>query len=353
MENETSVNKISASDNITSVNFNITSYKFRPDIWINDIIFTIIGMFLSLYFVVALLYHQTKSENSRRKSFFHLSWEKKYRVLSRYTCILIVFVSLLRNLNEIGILTMDGVAFLSTEVKRSTVEAEIACNTLTRLDTFLLAISNGLVYLFLWLRQSIFYIQPHLKALNKKCVRVFSAGILFVYLAFGIALFVVYLITFQYEINESGFCQSESNIGSDGWSNTALILVFTVVSILMQIVLLYLFVNPSLKRRLWRDSQQIERSSRLMRRVRKAIVLASICIGTDIFASIANYVLFEEHTNRVLFPYSVNLVINCLVAIACFDWWKQILWPCKTKSRADTSEQSQAISFSTRSIPLT
>ena len=90
------------------------------------------------------------------------------------------------------------------------------------------------------------------------------------YLAFGISLFVVYLVTFQYEINELGFCQSESNIGSDGWSNTALILVLTVCSVLMQIALLWLFIYPLLKRRMWRDAQQSKRSGLLMYRVKKS-----------------------------------------------------------------------------------
>ena len=310
-------------------------------------------MLTSLYFVVALLTHQTKTEKIHHKSFFQLSLEIKYSVLSRHTCISIAFVSLLRNLNEMGFLAIGGVTFLSTETNQPSAEAEIACNVLARLDIFPLAISNGLVYFFLWLRQSIFYIQPHLKALNRKCVQVFSIGILIFYLAFGISLFVFYLIKFQYQINKSGFCQSESKIGSDGWSYSGLILVFAVGSILMQIVLLCLFVNPLLKRRLWRNSQKSKRNCRLMKTVRKAIVLASICIVTDILTFAANLLLFEKHTNRILFPYSVNLIVNCLVAIACFDCWKQILWPWKLKSHATSSNQVLITSFSTRSVPFT
>ena len=291
-------------------------------------------MLASFYFIVVLLTHQTKTKKFQHtyKSFFQLPLEIKYSVLSRHTCISIAFVSLLRNLNDLGFLAIDGVAFLSTETNQTSAKAEIACNVLARLDIFLFAVSNGLVYFFLWLRQSIFYIHPHLKGLNRKRVRVFSVGILIFYLAFGIALFVVYLIKFQYQINKSGFCLSESKIGSDVWSYSALILIFSMCSILMQIVLLCLFVNPLLKRRLWRNSQQSKRSCRLMKTVRKAIVLASICIVTDILTYAANLLLYGKHTNRILFPYSVNLIVNCLVAIACFDCWRQILWPWKLQS---------------------
>ena len=331
-------------------NLNAASYRFRPGIWINDVIFTVILLFTSLYYAVALLYHQTKIKQRHHKTVFQLSLEKRYGVMSKYTCILIAFVSLLRNLNQIGFLAMDGVAFYSAGTTQITVEVETACNVLARLANTYFAAGSSLVYLFLWLRQSIFYVQPHLKVLNKKWVSGFSLSVLIFYLTFGIILFVVYIITFQYKINELGFCQSESNLGSDGWSYSALILVFSLGSILMQIALLWLFVNPLLKRRLWRDTQQAERSCRLMQRVKKAIVLASICIGTDIFTSAANFFLYEEHANRVVFPYSVNLIINCSVAIACFDCWKHILWPWKMKSQKIASKLS--LEKCTRSVPL-
>ena len=334
-------------------NLNITSYTFRPGIWINGIIFTIILLFTSLYYAVALLYHQTKIKQRHHKTVFQLSLEKRYGAISKYTCILIEIVSLLRNLNEIGFLAMDGVAFYFAETIQTTVEIEIACNALARLAITFVAVGNGLVYLFLWLRQSIFYVQPHLKVLNKKWVLGFSLSVLIFYLAFGILLFVVYLITFRYEINELGFCQSESNLGSDGWSYSVLFLVFSLGSILMQIALLWLFVNPLLKRRLWRDTQQAERSCCLMQRVKKAIVLASICIFIDVCAFSANYLLYEEHANRVVFPYSVNLVVNCSVAIACFDCWKQIPRPWKMKSQEQEIDSKLLLEkFTTRSVPL-
>ena len=310
------------------------SFKFRPEIWFNDVIFTVILLFTSLYFVVAFFHYQTKTRKTCEETFSQfIPLGKKYSEMSKYTCMLIVFVSLLRNLNEIGLLAMDGIAFFSVETNQPNVEAEFACNVLARLSTIFVAVGSCLVYLFLWLRQSIFYIQPHLKVLNKNAVRVFSESVLIMYLMCGVSLFVFYLVTFRYEINKSGFCQSESSIGSNSWSYSSHILIFTVCSIMMQFALLWLFVNSLLKRRLWRKVQQSERSCDLMRRVKKAIVFATICVCTDIFASAVNLLLYEKHTNRALFPFSVDLVINYLAAIACFDYWRQILWPWKIKSQ--------------------
>ena len=334
MENGTSFNTASANFfTTTSANFSSISFKFRPEIWFNDVILTVILLFPSLYFVVAFFHHQTKTKKTCKEIFSQLPLEKKYSVMSKYTCMLIVFVSLLRNLNEIGLLAMDGIAFFSVETNQPNVEAEFACNVLARLSTALFAVGSCLVYLFLWFRQSIIYIQPHLKVLNKKAVRVFSGSVLIIYLMCGVSLFVFYLVTFRYEIDEFGFCESESSIGSDSWSYSLHILIFTVCSITMQFALLWLFVNPLLKRRLWRKVQQSERSCDLVRRIKKAIILAAICVCTDIFAFAVNLLLFEEHANRAIFPFSVNLMINCLAAIACFNYWRQILWPWKIKSQ--------------------
>ena len=159
--------------------FNITtSFKFRREVWIIDIAFTVILLLISLNFVVAWIYHQTKTEKTCRKIFSQLSLEKRYGVLSRYTCISIAFVSLLQNMNRIGFLAIDGVALFSTEAIQPTVKFDIACHVFERSANFLFGASNGMVYLFLWLRQSIFYVQQHLKVLNKKWVRVFSLNVL-------------------------------------------------------------------------------------------------------------------------------------------------------------------------------
>ena len=345
--------KNKANFNTLPTSFNaITFFKFNSNIWIIDVVFTVVLFFTTLYFVIALLHHLTKTEKNRQKTYFQLPLEKRFSVLSKYTCICIAFVTLLRNLNRIGLLVMDGVTFFSSKTKPSTVEAEIACNVLARTTNFLLAVCKSLVYWFWWLRQSIFYIQPHLKVLNKKYVRIFSVSILIFYFVIGVSLFVVYLITSEYKTNETGFCYGESKIGSDNWSYSTLILVLTGLSISMQIALLMLFINPLLKRPMWKNAQQLKRSCRLIRRVKKAIVLALICIGTDILAFSINLLLFEKHSNRVSFPYSVNLFIHCSVVIACFDCWKQILWPWKSKSQAANSKQTLTISSTTRSVPL-
>ena len=245
-------------------------------------------------------------------------------------------VFLLRNLNQVELLAIDGVAFY---MMQTTVQADTACNVLSRLAIVFIGLSSFAANLVLWFRQSIFYLEPRIKALNKKWVQVFSIGVLICYILFLVSLLVAYQITFRHEIDKLGYCQSESNIGSDNWSYSVLNLVFALGLIFMQIALLLLFINPLRKQRSWTNTSQNERNPGFKRTVKKAIALTSICIVTDICTYAVNFLLFEEHTNRVLFTSNINLTANYLAAIACFDKWKQIIWPWKIKSQAVTSRE--------------
>jgi len=73
----------------------------------------------------------------------------------------------------------------------------------------------------------------------------------------------------------------------------------------MQIALLGLFIYPILKRSLW-QGQESNGNSNLMRRVKKAIILASVCFGTDIFSVVVLVLISEENTNTAIFMYSVK-----------------------------------------------
>ena len=86
----------------------------------------------------------------------------------------------------------------------------------------------------------------------------------------------------------------------------------------MQISLLALFIYPILKKTL-RTNRQNNCNLNLIRKVKKAIILALICVGTDI----ATLVLYFT----VYWLLEINLIINLFVTIASFDCWKKLLWP--------------------------
>ena len=316
-----------------------TAFQFRPSIWINDLVISSILAVVSLYLSVALLYHQVKVERRLRERFFQLPLEKRYGLLSKYTCICIGFASLIRLLNSIALLAVEGTAVLSNSLTLQIDSVEMVCDVVAPIGIFALTIGSGLVYLFLWFRQRVFYVHSSLKILNNNYVRFFSIAIIFGWILGWISLIIAYFIEVGYKYDKQGGCLFEE--GTD-MPYGFIIVSWSALSVVMQIGLLGLFVYPILKRTLWiNQQQQSGRNNPLLRRVKKAIILASICLGTDIFSVAVLVLVYEENANSAIFMYSVNLVINHLVTIVCFDHWRNLLWPWKARCGGITSQTSK------------
>ena len=307
-----------------STNFSQTAFMFRREIWISDFVINCILAFISLYLLVALLYQTIITKKRDKTNFFRLTLEEKYGVLSNYTCIAIAVVSFIRHLCCIGLFLVEWYAISSKQSMLQNHAAEIVCRVLSRITTISFGTGGSMIYLFLWFRQSVFYVHSSLQVLNNKFVQIFSFVIFILYVLFCIALLTAYLFTIRYELNEEGLCLFE--IGK-AIVYAAMIICWTSVAILMQIALLGLFIYPMLKQALWRQNQQEEPSSRLMTRVKKAVYLAITCFVTDIFSGVSLFFLYEKNSNNPMFLYSFNLLINHLVTIVCFDHWKKLLWP--------------------------
>ena len=306
------------------MDFNETIYRFRPGIWINDLVIISFLTLVSLYLLVALLYHHIKVDNQHNGTFFCLSVEEKYSLLSKYACIFIAVASLLLHVSSITVRLIEGNAVFDNASMVQTVDIQIVCRAFPPIRNFAITFGSGLVYLFLWFRQRVFYVHSSLKILSNKCLRVFSFAVLVLWILLWISLVFSYLIEVQYRFDFRSGCLAE--VGSD-MPYFVLVFVWAAASILMQIALLSLFIYPILKRNLWRSHQQNQGYSRLMKRVKKAVILESICLGTDILSVVVLFLLYEENATQAIFMYSLNLVVNHLVVIGCFDCWKKLLWP--------------------------
>ena len=306
---------------------NTLGFTFRTEIWITDIVFTSILTAVSIYLIVTLLYHHLRIEKKNATAFLKLPLEKRYGVSSKYLCIFIAIFSLIYQLVSIGQLVVDGKAYHNNGLVQQFATSEIVCNFLSHTAGVALVIGNFMVNLFLWFRQSIFYVQPCLKILFSKYLRFFSFAVLIIYLLVGTSLFVTYLIYVRFEVNEAGVCHFELD-SSGAMSNGENILVgWTASSILMQIILLGLFIYPLLKRALWQGNLSNERKLHLIKKVKKAVILTLMCLVTDVAAAVVLILVAEENTNNATFFYNVNIVVNLLVTIACFEHWRKLLWP--------------------------
>ena len=301
-------------------------------VWILDTAINGLLVFVSCYLLMALIFYQLKVEQPRKERFFSLSVEQKYGVLSKYVCILFAVASFLRQSTSFAGLWIDFyiVNYNLTVFQESMIDP--ACYALPLLFNFATSIGGASIFLFLWFRQRIFYIHPSLKILSNSCLKCLSVGIIFVWAMFFISLYPAFIILVRYHYKEKIGCIIKEETFD---SYTYIILCWAAMSIFMQILLLFLFIYPILKRSAWISQQRNKQDSdALTRRVKKAIILALIALATDILSTITNILLGVGNVMKPRFEFSLNLVVNHLVTIACFDYWRQLLWPWNLKSKS-------------------
>ena len=321
-----------------------TGLGFKVEYWISNVAICSLLSPIFLYLLLALVYHEIKVKKPRQIGFLQLSIEKRYSVLSKYTCISIAIVCLVLIFSLAGYWSAEGVAIFSGSNQTA---AETVCKVFSRISIVAITGGYGLVYLFLWFRQRVIYVHPSLKVLNNKCVSVFSFVVLILWILFWISIFSAYLTKVQYKLNRKSGCVLDKNSVKP---YNEMVYTWTAVSISMQISLLSLFIYPILKQARWRDQQN---NPNLMRRVKKAVVFSSICLGTDI-ATIVVYLFIVTDcvVNTAKWVYGINLLINHLITIGCFDHWKEMLWPWNVKcsgivrSESDSKKTIPAASFS-------
>ena len=303
------------------------SFSFRREIWMSNFVIGNILLMVSVYLLAALLYHQIKVEKPLKETFFQLTLEKKYRALSKYTCIVIGIFSVLRCASHIGVKFAELNNVFSNKSVPPSDAAEIACHVLPQGSALAMCFGYYFIYAFLWLRQSIFYTHSTLKVLLNSKLKTFSLVVLSSYFFTALSFFIVHLILVQYGFSKTtGFCvvQVEANILT---LYLQLVIFWNVLSMVMQTLLLGLFVYPLLKQSSWYKNQQGIQNHRMLLLVKKAVVLASVCLVTDIFTMVSFNLVFNANSNNPSFIYILNQIINQLVTIACFGFWKKLLWP--------------------------
>ena len=309
---------------------NASFFTFRQGFWISDLVFSYVFLIVSLYLLVALVYHHIKVEKPMKAKFLQLKLGKKYRVLSKYTCILIGIFPTIRCLCDIGMRSVEWNVAFSNKPVQPTNSAEIACNVLPQVSAAAVSFGYFFVYVVLWLRQKMFYIHPTLKILYNNKLKVFSFSILLCYLLLAISFFTTHLVIAQYALNKAGFCLLEVDTKT-AMSYFQLTVAWNILSILMQILLLGLFIYALLKQSSWNKNKEGKQNHRMLQVVKNAVILASVSLVTDILTVISLNLLFDEDKNNPSFMYNVNLVIDHLVTIGCFGFWRKLLWPWSIK----------------------
>ena len=326
-----------------------TTFVFQMNIWITNLVFHILLLVFSIYIITALIYHEVKVEKKRER-FVEASTEKKYAMLSKLVCIFIGFISLLRNLNSIGSLLLEiyiQKQYPQTISRNSTFDEDLklVCQILSKSGNIILTSGLGFVYCFLWLRQRVFYIHPSLKVLNNLTTRILSSATIIVWLIFFVSLFISYMIIVQYDLHAGGGCVVRESII---YPYLAIILTWGFASLLIQIALLGLFIYPIMKKVSWTD-KNLDQTSVLVKRVKKAVYLTLACLVSDIMSALLPPALFKENQNNLFFFYSINLAVNHVVTVACFDYWKDLVWPWNVnKNKIAVTKKSGSRNFAVK-----
>ena len=315
-------------ENLTNFNHSAKLFVFQSDVWLLDVVINGILVVVSLYLLLALTFHQLKIAPPRKDRFLRLSTENRYKVMSKYTCIVIAVASLFRHCIAFGsswvvrYLAKNNLTFSQEQ------SIEMICKPIEPLINFFLTIGIALVYQFLWFRQRIFFVHPSLKMFSHSYIRYFSFGVIIAWFLCYITLSFAYFVLVRYRYEANAGCLVE---GSSTIPYSKIIITWGAMSIMVQLALLFLFIYPIAKQAKCQGQSKNKHNSGLMRRVKKATILTSICLVTDILSVFTSELLSNENASDPTFDFGVNLVINHLVTIACFDHWKQLLWPWNLK----------------------
>ena len=127
---------------------NQTLFQFRREIWMNDMVFRHILVLVSLYLLIALIYHKLKNSFPQQINTNSDILVLRYFAYCQYTCIAIAVVSFIRHVTEI----VGG--YLEQNIGVFTIESlETFCNIIRPIANFALTAGSGLVFLVLWLAQ--------------------------------------------------------------------------------------------------------------------------------------------------------------------------------------------------------
>lgn len=305
----------------------------QPWQWYGNITVASVSIFFAFYATVGWI---TRELLIKRRSHSENVSERRLTMTTRGLCILAALSTLSGAiLKLVTHLTQRTTSF--EEVLKPT---EGFCDVVPVMRDGLYLVSTTSVYLFLWARQRVFYINSVFQALNGKILTIISYIVLLVWLGcFVFSLF--FLITIAKWVLVQGVgCVAESESIKP---TQTFFIGWIVACTFMQIFLLTLFVYPIIKQVTSTGAQLL--NSRMYRRVKKAAILTVVCIVTDIMAYVVRIVI----TRNKLSVYVLNFTVNVYSIILCYDFWKEVFLPCKIKKERRSHGTSKRSNASARS----
>lgn len=307
-------------------------------LWDENHIFTgtisILLSMVSIYLLISLIIYFVRTKKQKKIFLKSSTPERRYGLLSLFICLLVTSFSLIRNVMLSSAAVFFWLETSSTNKITSNSSSEnlksdvqLICDISVGAGNLFFTLGIGFVYLFLWVRQRIFYIHPAFQSLNNKCVSFVSISLIIVWFAYDIFTSTTYFIFVRFKFNERiNSCVLSTHLSIEWF--IGIIISWSITSIIMQLTLLALFIYPLLRQESWRRKNNVSDSA-LLHRVKKAVMLTLVSLATDVLALVLT-LIFDSAVTVVF--YNINLFINNLAIIGCFDNWKAIVLPGKIKS---------------------
>ena len=302
--------------------------------WFSDVVNASLCSVMLLYITLSISFYWIKADKSPIQEFhefMNLSPERRYRLISKYICLLFTLCL------QIGTSIITAVIILAINViyYEQADEQNIAdtvCNVLFRLSAAGYVYCIHVLILFLWTRQKVFYTHALLIMLSSRPARLFSNFVLITFTIVWFFASVAYLSTNQIRFFEDK-CIDENKTLNFSLGGTKIILVLFIVKNLTQLLLLGLLIHCIL---IIQKNQQQYQQIALLKQAKKAAILTSMFLMNELLCFLIASNLYANFNFIFTSPYFYNSVINNLSLIWSFEYWKKLLFPWKMKFHSNT-----------------
>ena len=303
-----SIDGITESYNQTRNETENLVYKYS---WIPVQISTVLVFCGSTWVFLSLLKHGLNNNKFKRNS---------KNIKQANLMILALLTPLATMIRVLSIQSLLIIFYVAEEDYRT----DHACEIVADLSIFLFLCATLPIYIFLYYRQRILYIQPSLKHLNNKVVRFFSYLFVFLIIFGGAFSTVMYLYPTSYKMSKFGCTKRQ--VEAENLLPNYLAALITIIS---QLILFFLFTYPLRKHRQSSKRTSCNESNeckRVMRAIRLSTISMMICVTSDILAIVlvAFSVPKDSPRTTVSAIYDLSLFINVLSVLFSFNEYKSI-----------------------------
>lgn len=328
-------------DNIITENNTIQFVRWQHWSWIVPEVLNIIFTVLTIWILYSLVHYGNKSKKWVLKK--ERNFEKLNAGLVLMAAVLCAVMALLRFM----------VSQLAFNIGFSYGEDE-QCEIVSDASIVIFCLALFAVYIYLWVRQSVFYTNHMLNTEFSKCLRFFSyLSILLIFLG-GLGAIFVNTIPTNYHSSPMG-CVYEA---LDSTLTTVLVLVSALVFLIGQIILVGLLIHPlrkhskqkgcltlcGLERRRssntaeplngkkgGKDESQHHRSkgsrSKINRILRRTVFFSVIIVVSNVAFLVVSTYAFNDHDNRRIptMLYDISTFASLVFVVSSIGGWTSIM----------------------------